>query len=116
MLLSMDGNDISTRNRILLALPRAEVDNLLPRVERVWLRAADVLYDAEQPIEHVYFPETAVVSLLSVVDAGAAIETAMVGQEGLVGLPVFHHTSIPTEKALVQCDGFAVRMAASAFA
>ncbi|OLE98124.1 MAG: hypothetical protein AUG75_00150, partial [Cyanobacteria bacterium 13_1_20CM_4_61_6] len=102
-------------NRILSSLPIQDYDRIASHLERIDLGSMEVLYDAQQPLEYVYFPESAIVSLLSVVTDGKAMETAMVGSEGMVGLPVFHGVAMPNERALVQTDGSAMRMRASAF-
>jgi CRP-like cAMP-binding protein len=104
------------RNGILAALPADEMRQVEPYLGQVSLHARETLHRAGEPIEYVYFPEGAVVSLLSVLEDGATVETAMVGQEGLVGLSVFHRAPSPTEQAIVQGEGTARRMSAESFA
>jgi PAS domain S-box-containing protein len=107
---------IPHRNRILSGLRSDEFVRMQPHCERVDLAAGSVLLEASQPITHVYFPETAVVSLRSSGSALRAPQIAMVGSEGLVGLSVFLGVPQPFERAVVLSGGTAVRMAATAFA
>src|SRR5687767_15006254 len=72
-------------NRLLAALPRKEYLKLLPALEPVRLTFKSVLYEAGAVIENVYFPENALVSLLTLVNPGPAAEVGLVGFEGAVG-------------------------------
>lgn len=103
-----------TRNRLLAALPADEYARLAPHLERVTLQSKDVLFDVERPITHVYFPEALLGSVVSVMADGSAVETATVGREGMVGLPVFLGTDRTNAQALVQVPGPALRMSADA--
>ena len=76
-------------NRLLAALPRKEYDRLHPHLERVSLRLRDILYEPNGPIPHVYFPLGGVVSLVIIMDAGFSLEVGIIGNEGMVGTPVF---------------------------
>ena len=64
------------RNQILASLPAEEYARLAPLLTGVWLELRQVLFDLEQPIEHVYFPESAVGSVVSLMSDGTAVETA----------------------------------------
>ena len=87
------------RNRLLAALPPAVQAALRPSLSRVTLAAGEVLYGPGTPVTHVYFPETAVASVITVLAddgtaatgrmGGPAVEVGTVGCEGLVGLGVF---------------------------
>lgn len=103
------------RNRILTALSDEEYARLAPRLERVALELKRVLVDVDRPIEHVYFPENCVVSIVSVMADGTAVETATVGWEGMVGLPLFHGTDSTAAQAFCQIQGEALRMDARTF-
>jgi len=104
-----------TRNRILAALPAGEYARLAPHLERVELGLKQILFDVDRPIEHVYFPEAMVVSVLGVMADGSAVETATVGREGMVGLPVFLGTDQMSAQAFAQIPGPGLRMTADAF-
>jgi CRP-like cAMP-binding protein len=100
------------RNRILAALPRQEQARLLSALERVELRCRNVLIEPNQVVEHVHFVEAGVVSLVGLVEDGSAIETATVGHEGMVGIPVYLGAMSMAGQAFVQVAGSAWRMSA----
>lgn len=103
------------RNRILASLPAEEYARLEPHLERIGLEVRQVLFDYEQPIEHVYFPESMVASVLSFMADGTAVETATIGWEGLVGLPLFLGIDRTPAQCFCQIPGEALRMPARAF-
>src|SRR3954469_5506451 len=73
------------RNRFLARLPEAEFRRLLPLLQPVKLALDQVLYEPRGAIDYAYFPGGAVLSALTVMRDGNAIEVATVGNEGLVG-------------------------------
>ena len=81
--------DTRPTNRLLAALPKKEFNELRPRLEEFEMVYGDHIYEAHSVIDHVYFPESGIISLLSTVDAHSSIEVGIVGSEGLAGLPVF---------------------------
>ena len=74
-----------------------------------------MIYEADEPIRHVYFPTGGVISVLCTTDDGASIEAATVGMEGMAGIPVFLGVDVSPNRALVQVAGEAVRMEAEVF-
>jgi CRP-like cAMP-binding protein len=98
------------RNRILAALPKSQFARLATSLQRVTLEARDVLFDPDQPIKHVYFPEDCLVSIVGIMADGSAVETATVGREGMVGLPVFLGDGRTSLQAFCQVAGDAFRM------
>jgi CRP-like cAMP-binding protein len=103
------------RNWILRELPLHEHDRLTPHLHPVHLQQREVLIDPGRPIAQVCFPEDALVSLVAVMMDGSAIESGMVGCEGMVGLPLFHGVDRTVAHALVQVPGRAHTLAADAF-
>lgn len=103
------------KNRLLAALPTKEYERLLPYLENVSLPLKQVFYQPNEPIEYVYFLNHGVASLLTYMEDGAAVETATVGNEGMVGLPVFLETYTTPSQAIVQVPGNGVRMRADVF-
>ena len=101
------------RNHLLSALVNQQYQHLVPHLQRVDLTLGDVIYLAGGNIEHVYFPESAVVSLLSTLENGATTEVGLVGREGMVGLTVFLGGALTPEQAVVQLAGSALKMKAS---
>jgi CRP-like cAMP-binding protein len=103
-------------NQILATLPRAELDRLQPALEHVQLTPRMIAYDPLTPIQHVYFVESGVISIVSIMRDRSAIETATIGCEGMIGLPVFLGVDAVPEQAFVQVvPGDAYRMAADRF-
>ena len=76
------------KNHLLAALPQTEIQRWLP-LETFDLPLGEVLYESGSTLSHVYFPATAIVSLLYVMESGASAEIAVVGNEGIVGISLF---------------------------
>lgn len=103
-------------NQILATLPRAELEQLQPGLEHVQLRPRMIAYDPLTPIQHVYFVESGVISIVSIMRDRSAIETATIGCEGMIGLPIFLGVDAVPEQAFVQVvPGDAYRMSADRF-
>jgi CRP-like cAMP-binding protein len=100
------------RNHLLAALPRSVWDRLLPQLESVELRLGQVLHEAQETQSHVFFPTTSIVSLLYVLENGAAAEIAVVGDDGIVGVPLFMGGQYTTSRAVVQSAGHALQLKA----
>jgi len=79
---------LDVRNRILSALPHEEFARLVPYLEQVNLEKGEIVYLTGDNIEHTYFPENGLLSLLFTTETGSTVEIASVGSEGVVGLPV----------------------------
>lgn len=102
-------------NRLLAALPSKEYKRLVPDLEPFALNYADGIYRYGADIKHVYFPNSGIVSLLSTVDERSLLEVGIVGNEGMIGLPLFLGVKRSANRAIVQGSGSAVRLTASAF-
>lgn len=102
-------------NRLLGSLPEPALRALRPHLRRVELPLKDVLFNVDVPIEYVYFPEDTVVSILSVMPDGSAVEVATVGREGMVGLPAVLGVEKGQALAFVQVPGHGLRVEAQAF-
>jgi CRP-like cAMP-binding protein len=76
----------ATRNRIIAGLPDIERQLILKHVTPVRFQFNQVLYEAGEKIDHMYFPLDSVISALTILRDGATVETYMTGKEGLVGL------------------------------
>ena len=101
------------QNRLLAALPVEDLARLLPFLELVSLEAGRVLCQAGEPMRFIYFPTDAIVSLLYTIKDGSALEIAVVGNEGLVGLVLFMGGETTLNRAMVQCPGSAYRLKGS---
>ena len=100
------------KNQLLAALPEAELQRWLPHLEYVDMRLGEVLYEAGSTLSHVYFPTTAIVSLLYVMQNGESAEIAVVGNDGLVGVSLFMGGDSTSSRALIQSAGGAFRLPA----
>ena len=92
-------------NELLAALPRIVWERWLPQIEPVDLALGKVLYESGGTMSHVYFPTTAIVSLLYVMEDGASAEIAVVGNEGIVGISLFMGGGSTPSRAVVQSAG-----------
>jgi len=102
-------------NRLLAALPRKTYQSLLAGFEAVDLEFGEDLYEAGGPISHVYFPNDCVVSLINMVSPDKGAEVGLVGNEGMVGIPIALGINVSSLRAVVQGTGTAMRMKASKF-
>jgi CRP-like cAMP-binding protein len=100
-------------NHLLAALPLAERGRWLPQLEWVEMPLGQVLYESGRTLSHVYFPTSAIVSLLYVMENGASAEIAVVGNEGLVGISLFMGGNSTPSRAVVQSAGAGYRLKAS---
>ena len=103
------------QNRLLAALPGDVQRRLLSKMEKVSLASQQVLYEANTPITHVWFPLSGVVSLVITLKNEATVEVATLGNEGLVGTPVILGADHGTTQVLCQVSGHALKMHVDAF-
>jgi len=103
------------RNRLLLALPSADLSRLMPALERVSCEREQVLIDVDSPLDHVFFPDSGVVSAVAVYPDGRVIEMATIGREGCTGMQAAVGAESSFYRLLVQIPGGAGKMARAAF-
>jgi CRP-like cAMP-binding protein len=101
-----------TENHLLAALPDAEWQRWLPHLEHIEMPLGQVLYESGGTLSHVYFPTTAIISLLYVMENGASAEIAVVGNEGIVGISLFMGGDSTSSRAVVQSAGLGLRLKA----
>lgn len=100
------------RNELLAALPEAEFDRWLPHLEPTEWALGKVVYESGGTLSHVFFPTTAIVSLLHVMEDGDSAEIAVVGNEGIVGVFLFMGGATTPSRAVVQSAGRGFRLKA----
>jgi CRP-like cAMP-binding protein len=105
----------SSKNRLLAALPPAEYHRLLPKLESVSLSLKQRIYESLKTIDYVYFPLNSVVSIVAFMKDGTGIEVATVGNEGMIGLPVFWGADRTPLVAFQQIPGESMRMQSKVF-
>ncbi len=101
------------QNHLLASLPQAEFNRLLEHLELVEMSIGESLYESHGRQSHVYFPTTAIVSLLYILEDGASAEIAVVGKEGVLGVALFMGGETTPSRAFVQCAGYGYRLEAS---
>jgi CRP-like cAMP-binding protein len=97
-------------NNLLAGIPPADFARLAPHLERVSMPLGEMLYEPGELMRHAYFPTTAVVSLHYVTESGASVETAGVGNEGVVGISLFMGGGSTPSSAVVQIGGSGYRL------
>lgn len=101
-------------NCLLAALPTEDYQRLSSHLETVELSLHQILYEQGEPIEYVYFPEQAIVSLVTVMEDGTTMEVSLIGKEGMVGIAAILGGYTTTTQAIVQVAARALRMSANA--
>jgi CRP-like cAMP-binding protein len=104
-------SDVDGRNLLLDALPSEDYERLRERLEPVALPAGMPIYEANEPITHVYFVTSGIISMVTAMQEGT-VEVGVTGCEGMAGIPiVLYADSMPT-RAFVQVEGDALRLSA----
>jgi CRP-like cAMP-binding protein len=98
------------RNHLLAALPAADFERLAPHLEPMPMPLGQMLYEPGGQLHHAYFPVSAIVSLHYVTESGASASIAGVGNEGMVGVPLFMGGNTTPSSAVVQTAGHACRL------
>lgn len=102
------------RNRLLASLPADDYGFIANNLVQVDLERGRLLYDPGDPIETIYFPTDGVISLMTLMDSGAAIESATIGREGALGLMAAVAPRQSLSRAIVQTPAAGVKISAAA--
>ncbi|MGF2035116.1 MAG: Crp/Fnr family transcriptional regulator [Nostoc sp. CmiVER01] len=97
-------------NHLLAALPVSDYERLIPHLKLVTLSNRQVLYQPGEPIIQVYFPNKAVVSIITTMEDGSTVEAGLVSNEGMVGIPVILGDDTTITTASVQIPDSAMQM------
>jgi CRP-like cAMP-binding protein len=97
-------------NELLASMPVPEWERICAALDPVDLPLGLVLYESGSKMSHVYFPTTAIVSLLYVMEDGSSAEIAVVGREGVVGIALFMGGETTPSRAVVQSAGKGLRL------
>src|SRR6202045_2482264 len=103
------------RNRLLLALPTSNLKQLMPELESIRCQRDQVLMDADSSLDHVFFPDIGVVSVVAVYADGSVIEMATIGREGCTAVQAVFGAKRSSVRLLVQIPGGAAKMSRAAF-
>lgn len=110
-----EGHVPAKENRLLCMLPAEYYQQIAPNLERVSLGLRQIVYESRKPMPHVYFPVDGVVSMLAEMEEDSLVEVATVGNEGMIGLPLFLGATMTPGIAFSQVPGEALRMSAESF-
>jgi len=102
------------KNHLLSALPKEEFERLEPHLEFISLPLGKVIYESGDKMTHVYFPTTAIISMLYIMENGATAEIGIAGNNGLIGSALFMGSESTSSRAVVQSKGEAIRIKAQA--
>jgi CRP-like cAMP-binding protein len=111
----MNATSTWPRNRLLLALPARALKQLMPDLEHIACSSEQVLLDADSSLDHVYFPDSGVMSVVAVYPDGSLIEMATIGREGGTGFQAIFGAKRSSARLLVQVPGTAAKMSRTAF-
>ena len=103
------------RNRLLLALPSSNLKRLMPELEQIPGEREQVLLDVDSSLDHIFFPDSGVVSVVAVYADGSIIEMATVGREGCTGFQAILGAKESSVRFLVQIPGSVTKMSRAAF-
>lgn len=113
---SSDGDGNNIHNKVLLGLPPKEAEMLIPKLEFVRLKVHHVLHEPGDTLKSAYFPNSGLVSILSVFPDGKCVEVGLVGREGFIGLPLVAGFRTANTRAIIQIEASAFRIDADALA
>jgi len=111
----MDASPNWPRNRLLLALPSRNLKQLMPELEQIRCQRGQILMDTDSSLDHVFFPDNGVVSVVAVYSDGSVIEMATIGREGFTGVKAVFGAKRSSFQLLVQIPGSAAKMSRAAF-
>jgi CRP-like cAMP-binding protein len=103
------------RNRLLFALPLTNLKRLMPELEQIRCERGQILIDADSPLDHIFFPDSGVVSVVAVYADGSIIEMATIGREGCTAVQAVFGAKTSSIRLLVQIPGGAAKMPRAAF-
>lgn len=98
------------QNHLLAALPTADYERLLPELELVTMQLGMVVCEPGIELQYAYFPTTSIVSLLHHTKNGASAETAVIGNEGVVGVSLFMGGGSVLTRMIVNGAGYGFRL------
>ena len=102
-------------NRLLLALPSRDLKRLMPELEHIRCQHQQLLIEADSSLDHVFFPDSGVISAVAVYSDGSIIEMATVGREGCTGVQAVLGAKTSSARFFVQIPGTATKMSRTTF-
>ncbi len=108
----MPENNQESINKILAALPQSQYKRIAPYLRQVDLKGGDILLEPNEETDSIYFPQTAMISLVSIMMDGSTTEIGLVGNEGMIGIPAILGGKSTTSRSIVQIPGLALKIPA----
>jgi CRP-like cAMP-binding protein len=105
--------NLPRENQVLAGLPGAEFERLRPHIERVTLERGAILFSPGEIARYIYFPASAIVSLICSTRAGESLAVVLTGREGIVGVSLCMGSEVPATRAVVQVPGTCYRAPAA---
>jgi len=102
-------------NRLLLALSSSDLQQLMRELEQIHCEREQILTDADSSLDHVFFPDSGVVSAVAVYADGSIVEMATIGREGCTAVQAVLGAESSSIRLLVQLPGGASKMSRAAF-
>lgn len=102
-------------NRLIAALPLGTQHGFVAKMELVQLKKQQIIYEQGEPIKYVYFPCSAVISLIVIMENGAGVEVCTVGNDGFLGIPRYFGVEFAFARGIVQIPGESRRMRSDLF-
>lgn len=99
-------------NHLLAGITDEEMMRLMPNLQHISLPLGKVIYESDEKLDYIYFPTTAIISLLYIMENGATAEIGVVGRDGLIGIAIFMGGDTTPNRAVVQSAGSAFKMKA----
>ena len=99
-------------NKILAALPLAQYKRIASQLKQVNLKSGDILSEPQEEVDLIYFPQTAMISLVSIMMDGSTTEIGLVGNEGMIGIPAILGGKSTISRSIVQISGLALKIPA----
>ena len=99
-------------NQILKALPKSQYQRIASHLKQVNLSSGEVHLEPGEEVREIYFPQTAMISLVSIMMDGSTTEIGLIGNEGMVGLPAILGGKSTTSRSIVQIAGVALKVPA----
>jgi CRP-like cAMP-binding protein len=100
------------KNYLISSLTESDFAKVFPKLEAVSLKLGQVMHESGDPMDYVYFPTTAIISLLYIMENGSTAEIGVVGNDGILGIELFMGGETTTNRAIVQRAGDGLRMKA----
>ncbi len=105
----------TNRNQLLASLSTTKFKEIQPDLERIKMRRGERVYKAGEPLEYVYFPESCIISMVTVFEDGTSVESGIIGREGMTGMSIALSDETSNREVFVQVTGSCLRMKGKRF-